>query len=404
MAVVEQQGTKSQSPTLPLRLLVVTRKYWPVVDEACMRLMHWIDHWKSLGVEVQIVTARWNKAWPTQANLRGVQVHRLVPPPNSQWNEGAFQRSLAAWIQKHAASFDAVYFDAADGLLATFIAKCKNLQLPVIARVPSDFQLSARPRGFGAMTPSVDNALRQCHALVTPSTNTSRLLAEQGIRPSNISVIPDLVSLRIHRSKEDREFAGHALFHASSDLVIPGFTDLAIHFGDSSFPLLQPVLKSTCDLLDRGHPIRLWLVGIRQDASQIYEWIKLRGWHREILLFDGFDVLDDLVQAADLAIVSNPDQSLQYSTNLLLQAAVPTIVAETSATVEWMPSTPLLKTYYSAESLTTQLHDWIGHRNQWGNEAIGLRNFFQRHYPFEHALDRWREVFINITARQRGNL
>ena len=54
MAVVEQQGTKSNSPTLPLRLLVVTRKYWPVVDEACMRLMHWIDHWKSLGVDVQV--------------------------------------------------------------------------------------------------------------------------------------------------------------------------------------------------------------------------------------------------------------------------------------------------------------------------------------------------------------
>ena len=45
MAVVEQQGTKSNSPTLPLRLLVVTRKYWPVVDEACMRMMHSIDHW-----------------------------------------------------------------------------------------------------------------------------------------------------------------------------------------------------------------------------------------------------------------------------------------------------------------------------------------------------------------------
>ena len=94
MAVVEQQGTKSNSPTLPLRLLVVTRKYWPVVDEACMRLMHWIDHWKSLGIDVQIVTARWNKAWPSQANLRGAQVHRLVPPPTHNGTRELFSAVL----------------------------------------------------------------------------------------------------------------------------------------------------------------------------------------------------------------------------------------------------------------------------------------------------------------------
>lgn len=402
MAVAEYRATPSNDSRSKLRLLVVSRKVWPIAEESALRLMHWVDHWKTLGVETQILTARWNKNWPGLASVRGVPIHRLVPPPSSHWNEGAFQRSIVSWVQKFSSDFDALYIDSTDGILANLAQKCKNLELPFIVRVQQEFQPHTRPRGFGSITTSVDSALRQADAIVTPSYSKAQSLAELGISKASISLIPDLIHPGIARSANEKQLAGNALFHASSDFVVPGFTDLAIHFGDSSFPQLQPVLKAVCDLLDRGHPIRMWLVGIRQDTSQIYEWIKLRGWHREILLFDGFDVLDDVIQAADLAIVSNPQHSLQYSTNLLLQSAIPTIVAESPTTVEWMPETPLLKKFHSAESLTSQLHDWIGHRQQWNQEAIALRSFFHRHYPFEHALERWNSIFQKIATSNRG--
>ena len=67
-----------------------------------------------------------------------------------------------------------------------------------------------------------------------------------------------------------------------------------------------------------------------------------------------------------------------------------------------MPETPLLKTFHSAESLTSQLHDWIGHRQQWNQEAIALRSFFHRHYPFEHALELWNSIFQKIATSNRG--
>ena len=167
---------------------------------------------------------------------------------------------------------------------------------------------------------------------------------------------------------------------------------------------LEIVLQAVCDLLDQGIPVRMWLINPGPDAPKIYEWLKFQGWHHEILIFDGFDVLEDLICIADLVIASNPACSLQYSTRLVLESQVPLIVALDPSVADWMPETPLMKWYHSRETLEAQLGDWLTHRSQWEVESVALRRHYQCHHPNEHWLDRWSHLFAESVWRSESSL
>jgi hypothetical protein len=97
---------------------------------------------------------------------------------------------------------------------------------------------------------------------------------------------------------------------------------------------LEVVLQAVCALLDRGILLRMWLINPGPDTPKIYQWLRHQGWHREILIFDGFDVLEDLVCIADLVIASNPACSLQYSTRLVFESQVPRNTTDEMVSIE----------------------------------------------------------------------
>lgn len=358
--------------------------------------MHTLDAWKSLGIEPSVLTTRWNHAWPDQASLRGVPVQRLLPPPTSSWNESHWQRNMAKWLVKNADSFDAIYVDSADSLLWTITTKTASVNKPIVCRFSGDSVRSSKPRSLTSYLPSsvsIRDAMKKCHRVITEHQSGYQALIDLGVGKEQCIWIPDAVFEPAGRTPAHRKMACRALFDVSGDLAIPSQTLLMVHFGETSMSRLQPVLQSACGLLDRGVPIRTWLINPGPDTSKIYEWIKFQGWHHEILIFDGFDVLEDLVCIADLIVVSNPVCSLQYSTRLALESQVPLIAALDPAISEWMPQTPLMKWFYSKDSLAQQLSDWLTHRAQWEAEAMALRRHYHHHYPNEHWMDVWRQVF-----------
>ena len=370
----------STSPTsqttyepLPLRVQIVARNYWPISDEPSLRLMHTLDAWNSIGIVSKVLTTRWNSQWPDRAFLRSVLVERLLPAQTSSWNESHFQRNVTKWLVQHADSYDALYVDASDPLLAAIVAKIKPIGKPILARFCQDQSAVAKPRALSSYlpsTPPIADSLRKCSAVIADHRRAYQSLLELGVSKERSTWIPDAVFAPAERSESLRRSAAHALFQISGDLAIPTQTALMMHFGETSMSQIQVVLQSVCDLLERGIPV---------------------------LIFDGFDVLDDLICVADLAIVSNPACSLQYSTRMVLESQLPMIVAVDPALSDWMPETPLMKWYYSRESLGNQLADFLTHREQWQAEAESLQRHYQRHEPKEHWLDRWRSIFTEVT-------
>ncbi|MEQ1827797.1 MAG: glycosyltransferase, partial [Pirellula sp.] len=271
------------------KILVVTRRFWPFCDDACQRLLHFSASLQRAGGDLTILTARWHASWPEFSLCRAVPVHRLLPGPISSWNESHFQKNVVQWIAKRSAEFDCVYVDRADGLLSAILTKSSKWDMPVITR------FSPADSGYGLDVGQRINQLamaescRRCAKVVCTSLSAHRLLVSQGIQDSRIIRISDPAWERIEWTAESKAMASHALFETCSDFVIPGRSSIILHLGLSEPKTLRAAIQTLCDLLDSGSMIRVWVVGSGLPPNSLYDLIKSRGWHREILLFDSFD-------------------------------------------------------------------------------------------------------------------
>ena len=369
--------------------------------------MQLLDGWRSRGIEASVLTARWHSLWPEKAMLRESNLHRLLPAPRSNWNESQFQKNIVAWIGKHVDEFDAIYVDRADGLLAAIAAKCGKWNKPLVTRFSLEGEIEGIARNQQVSPVMAAEACRRTDGVVVPNAFAQRVLLSHGFDERKIIHIPDTVECSVPRDLGARNSAACALFEVSSDFVIPGRTDLLLHLGNADAKSLVTVTRTVCDLLDQGASLRMWIINAGQGTQVVYDQIKSRGWHREILLFVAFDDLEELVAVADLAIVSNPDATLQFSVPLMMNSELPMVIAESVESKNLHPETPLMKYYDSQESLGRQLKDWLVHRQQWLTEAMGLRASYRRHRPHQRSLDQWESLYRNLasssnSARGRG--
>lgn len=383
------------------RLVIVTRRFWPMTDDGSHRLFQLIDGLRSCGIEPQVLTARWHPSWPERATLRGARVTRILPSPRTNWNEGQFQRQVIAWLSQKTEQYDAIYVDRADGLMAAISAKSAKWQKPLIARFLLDGDNHALAKGQSMTAASAADACRRADRVIAPTANAHRILVGEGIDPQRIERIPDWVDLKAQRTKEARAAAAAALFQVSSDFVIPGRTDLIVHYGAAQTAELMNVATAVCDLLDQGASVRFWILGSGHHHPEILDAVKDRGWHREILLFDGFDDLEEIADVADLAIVSNPAVAFQYSAQLFLNSDIPLIALQGPETKSWLADGYAIKTYSHASDLLVRLQEWQVHRQQWLAEATASRTAAHHNQPSSaDSLRQWEGM---LRASSIGN-
>ena len=86
------------------------------------------------GATVTVVTARWDRAWPTEIVHRGVRVVRLAQPGLRFWGTICYLRQLGRWLRRHRREYDLVYVSQLkhDAWMAVRIGR--RLRFPVILR------------------------------------------------------------------------------------------------------------------------------------------------------------------------------------------------------------------------------------------------------------------------------
>ena len=384
------------------RVLVVARRFWPFTDDSCQRLMHQFSALTRAGAKVTVLTARWHTNWPQTSLCREVPVHRLLPAPNTNWNESHFQKNIVHWISKSAKNFDCIYVDRADGLLSVLQSKSIKWNIPIVAR------FSPEDAGFGLSIGqkftqiAMADTCRRCSRIVCPTPNAHRIIVSQGISESQIVRIGDIAWEPVARSEALRTTASNAIFETSSDFLIPSRTDLLLHFGISETIPLHKVIQSVCDLLDIGILMRMWVVGSGVEPSALYDLIKSRGWHREILLFDGFDDLQELIQVADCCIASNPKEAIQYTMPLLASAGVPMIIADHPDCRAWLPDTNHFQLYSSEQVLAQKLQDFVANRERWTSMASSLRQSLLRIKSRDEYVQQWLSLFRNSILERKA--
>ena len=375
------------------KVLVIARRFWPFTDDVCQRLLHQCSALTRAGAKLTILTARWHSSWPTYSLCREVPVHRLLPAPNSNWNESHFQKNVVPWIGRNAKDFDCIYVDRADSLISFLQNKGAKWNLPIVAR------FSPEDAGYGLSTGqkssqiAMADSCRRCARVVCATPNAHRIAVSQGICESQIVRIGDIAWESVARSAELRTMASNALFEASSDFLIPARTDLLLHLGISETIPLRNLIQTVCDLLDTGVSLRMWVVGSGVEPNGLYDLTKSRGWHREILLFDGFDDLQELIRVADCCIVSNPKETIQYTMPLLASAGLPMIIADIQDCRAWLPDANHFQLYSSELDLAQKIQDFFLNRDRWTSMASSLRQGLRRTMSSDACVQQWLSLF-----------
>ena len=374
-------------------MLVVARRFWPFTDDNCQRLLQFCSALTRAGAKVTVLTARWHPSWPPYAVCREVPVHRLLPSPNTNWNESHFQKNAVQWISKTVKDYDCIYVDRADSLVSSLQSKSSKWNLPIVVRFSPEESGFGLASGLRITHAAMADQCRRVARVVCPTPNAHRILVSQGIAETQIVRIADTAWEHVTRSDELRTNASNALFDTSSDFLIPGRTDLLLHLGVSEAIPLRKAIQAVCDLLDSGAAIRMWIVGSGLDPSSLYDLIKSRGWHREILLFDGFDDLQELIRVTDVCIASNPKEAIQYTLPMLASAGVPLMIADNQECRAWLPENQHFQLYSSEQALALKLQDFLANRERWTSAAAALRQTMRRGKTLDEYVQQWLSLF-----------
>jgi glycosyltransferase involved in cell wall biosynthesis len=347
-------------------------------------------------MEITILTARWHASWPESSVCQNIDIHRLLPAPNSNWNENHFQKNVIAWLSKHGHRFDCIYVDRADSLLQTICNKASGLKLPVIARYSPEIVPSGLAPSQKIDAIQMASQCHKCAKIICPTPSSYRLITSHGMASSRICRIADYGWRSVDRSPETHQRAVKALFQTSSDFVIPARSDVILHIGVAELRSLRGALQSVCNLLDAGALLRMWVVGSGLPHSALYDLLKSRGWHREILLFDGFDDLKELMEVSDLLIVSNPTESLQYTLPFAARSGVPMMIADHPDCRAELPDKSLFQIYSTDRILEEKLIDWIRYRERWTDMAESLRTHCVHAWSAETIARHWTELYREV--------
>ena len=319
----------------PLRLLVFTTKFWPLMDDSSMRLMHWASSLPSPDVSIKILTPRWNRAWPAKAVCREVEVERLLPPPKTNWSQTHFLRSLGRWVQLHRSRFDAIYVDQPNSVLHFLGNHRTQHSLPLVTRY-HQADLHCADLSGQSLSPAVAiESCRKANWVVTPDAQSDRRLRSEGIAAASIRRIVDPDWLGMKRDTTQRNAAIRSLAKISSDMMVSAGHRVVLVMGHIHRRAgLEGFCRAVGPLLDEGAKFQVWIVGTGEGQRALYQMLKDQSWHREILMQGAFDSIDELMQVADLCVFPGEGWSLESYFPAVLASGVPWLAARSAQATE----------------------------------------------------------------------
>lgn len=313
----------------PLRLVLVTRRFWPLVDEADGLLARLAVAWVQRGMEVTVLTARWHSDWPYQIDFQGVRVLRLPFSNRLGWGALRYMRSLTAWLKSQCGHFDLVCTSGLRHDAYATLAAGKG-RFPVALRVDRaglsgdcHWQLDAT---FGYR---IKRRCFKADALVAAGQPIERELIAAGYPRDRIHFIPNGVDMPPPIAPPERAAAKDALAEACPLLSLTSQSQLAVYLGplDDSKGL-RTLIQAWRGLVARRPNARLWLVGEGPDSGALLAYVDAQGLSSWIVLPGAFDDDEDLFKAADVFVLPSLEEGMSYPLLRAMATGVPVVATD----------------------------------------------------------------------------
>ncbi len=379
------------------RLLVVARRFWPLCDESCHRLVHWSSTLHRQGFDVTVLTGRWHSSWPADSDCREVRVVRLLPAPRTSWTETLFLRNIASWINKHRHEFDAIYVDESRSLLHQIASSSTRGDIPVIARFEGVQTSIAAGNHAMTMISYAADACRKASLVVASNAMAHRQLQSSGVPADRIVRIPDVVSVSVLREPEARKSAAAALRRINQDMAIPNDTKLITYIGNLDAKAnLSHFVRAAISELDRGRDYRVWLVGDGRELRSLYDLVKNASFHHDILFHSPFDCLEELFQVADAIVFPEVGVGEEFVLPSAIASGIPIIALDSSMFRSSMPSSlhARLLTEPTQLNFEQAIQSCCDDLESWRHDAeVARREWVASHFV-ENAMNLWFDVLL----------
>jgi glycosyltransferase involved in cell wall biosynthesis len=355
---------------MSLRLVILARRYWPLVGGSEHALAHLAQGLKSLGVEVTLLTPRWQADWPDRLDDRGVRVLRLPHPPRGVWSRSAWRRQLKRWLIAERDSYDLVFVS--------------HLQEEATAAMQASFKTNrpfvVRPVEWSGIPGRlcqrrVKRILNRAAAITADGPALCSALTALGCPREKIIEIPDGVPPAAQRTVAARTAARQELAEADPTLLLEEGAKLALYAG----PLvadrgLNRLLEAWRIVVGQDPALRLWIVGDGPERARLTRQLQISALSGRASLISPFDTMESFYQAADLFVHPGNPQHVPFTLREAMAAGLPCVVsdARTSRLVVEPGWHGLLAEGQSAGSLAEAILSLFSDRvlaEQFGNSA-----------------------------------
>ncbi|MEZ6106700.1 MAG: glycosyltransferase, partial [Pirellulaceae bacterium] len=287
-----------------MRLALVTRRYWPLVGGAEVAMANLAHAFQRQGHETRIITAQWDRSWPTEIHHRGIPVIRLPQPRTRGWGTWRYVQALKRYLVTHRHELDAVLISMLKHDAFAAISSRAKHGLPIVLRAEGagatgDMRWQETGR-FGSW---IRRATRQADALIAPSRAIVEELVAAGYDSRRIEAVDNGIPLPEMPASGAREAARTSLadwnqsLAAEVDQPVVVYTG-RLHAGKGLLELVEAWVR----VRERLPRARLWLVGEGELAQQLGQLIRAWDLESSVVMPGVFDDVADLLMAADVFV------------------------------------------------------------------------------------------------------
>lgn len=382
----------------PPRLVLVTRRFWPLVGGAEKGMALLAQEFQRRGCPTTVVTARWEPQWPATLHVGEVPVVRLDQPSTRGWGTWRYMRGLARWLRQHRGSYDAVYVSMLkhDAYAALGAAQGAAVVLRAEGAGSTGDCQWQRTHRFGRL---FARRCRRADAVVAPSRAIeAELLALRYGRPK-VHCLPNGVPLPPAADPAARAAARRALAEAQPSLFLPARAPLAVTTGR-----LHPG-KGLDDLLEAWpavtahHPeARLWIIGDGPHRGALEARMGRLGLFGRVVLAGAFDAVDEFLAAADLFVLPSLEEGMSLALLEAMAAGLPLVACDipgNRAVVE-DGRDGLLVPPGSPPRLAAALRDLLDHPARASELGAAARRRVAAEFTLAATVDRHLELFQRL--------
>jgi len=311
------------------RVVLITRRFWPLVGEAETALANLAVGLRRAGTQIRVLTAQWQKNWPRHFHFEDVPVFRVPSPSKHWWGDWQFASRLAKWLRQERENIDVVLIASHGGDMRSAMSTLSRVGVPVVRlNVIEDTD----DPSFAQQYPWPRPGRRRPDAFVVADTlsNNSESAVER-IERVTYRIRPG-VPIPPPPTGQHRREIRRALGKACGDRELGTLTPLAVYVGPLEADRnLASAITAWNHIIARRPDARLWLFGEGSQRKSLYELIEQCRLKERVALPGVMEHVEDLLTAADLFVAPGGETFVSPYLLSAMAAGLPVVASDTPA-------------------------------------------------------------------------